>query len=79
VGQDIGDVPVVGFGTHSRVRPREDDRHLRSSQIWPGQVRAEREDARQEEPEALHGAEEDRHQRVYQVSWGDHRQGSPLD
>jgi hypothetical protein len=70
-------VPVVGLGTQTGKRPREDDRDLRSSQIWPGHFRAEREDARQEEPEASHGAEEDRHQRVYEVSYD--RQGSPLD
>jgi hypothetical protein len=67
----MGGVPVVGLDTQTGVRPREDDRHLGFSQIWPGQIRADREDARQEEPEASHGAEKDPHQRVCQVSGSD--------
>jgi hypothetical protein len=38
VGQDMGGVPVMGLSTQTGVRPRKDDRHLRSSQIWPGQI-----------------------------------------
>jgi hypothetical protein len=42
VGQEMRGVPVVGLGTQTGVRLREDDRHLGSSQIWPGQIRADR-------------------------------------